>query len=129
MKTEVAAGIEELKRQFPDATITSREDGQGGAFVVMEPIELGRKYSPSRTWVGLHIPAQYPYADIYPVFIGAEVVRADGVPFQVPITLGHGFEGRPAIQVSRRNTTAQNGAQRVPSKILKVLDYLEKLAS
>jgi hypothetical protein len=79
--------------------------------------------------VGFHIPAQYPYADIYPVFIAADVARTDGVPFQAPVTTGHAFEGRPAIQVSRRNTTAQNGAQRVPAKILKILDYLEKLAS
>ena len=129
MKTEVTAGIEELKRQFPDASVTWRNDDQGGAFVIMDPIVLGAKYCPSSTWVGFHISAQYPYADIYPVFIGGDVARADGVRFEVPITLGHAFEGRPAIQVSRRNTAAQNGAQRVPAKILKILDYLENLAS
>jgi hypothetical protein len=129
MKVEVAAGIEELRRQFATASIIVREDGQGGAFVVMEPMELGSKYRPTTTWLGFHIPAQYPYADIYPVFIGAEVARADGAPFVAPITPGHHFEGKAAIQVSRRNSAATNGAQRAPVRILKILDYLEKIAS
>jgi hypothetical protein len=61
------------------------------------------------------------------VFIGADVVRADGVAFVAPVTPGHHFEGRPAIQISRRNSSAQSGLQKAPIKILKVLDFLEKL--
>jgi len=127
MKVEVSAGIEELKRQFSASTFAFREDGQGGAYVVMEPVVLGPKYRPEVTWVGFQIPAQYPYADIYPVFIGGNVVRADGMPFATPVTPGHHFEGRPAIQVSRRNSAAQSGMQKGVAKILKVLDFLEKL--
>ena len=127
MKVEVSAGIEELKRQFNASSFTVREDEQGGAHVVMEPITLGPKYRPADTWVGFHIPAQYPYADIYPVFIGGNVVRADGTPFSAPVTPGHNFEGRPAIQISRRNTAAQSGMQKVGAKILKVLTFLENL--
>jgi hypothetical protein len=129
VKVEVAAGIEELKRQFPCSSVTVREDGQGGAYVIVDPVPLGAKYTPAATWLGFHIPPQYPYADLYPVFIGGDVSRADGVPFAVPVTLGHQFEGRSAIQVSRRNSAAQSGAQRVPAKVLKILDFLEKLAS
>lgn len=129
VKPEVSAGIEELRRQFPTASIVAKEDGQGGARVVMDPVEIGPKYRPNLTWIGFDIPAQYPYADIYPVFIGADVVRADGLGFEAPITQGHSFDGRAAIQVSRRNSAAQNGSQRVPSRILKILDYLEKRAS
>ena len=33
----------------------------------MEPVALGSRYRPETTWVGFHIPPQYPYADIYPV--------------------------------------------------------------
>jgi len=127
MKIEVSAGIEELKRQFSASTLAVREDGQGGAYVVMEPVELGPKFQPASTWLGFHIPPQYPYADIYPVFIGGNVARAEGVPFAAPVTPGHIFEGRPAIQVSRRNSAAQSGLQRVGAKILKVLDFLENL--
>lgn len=128
MKVEVTTAIEELKRQFSPATVTVRDDGQGGAYVVIEPCDLGAKFKPSSTWVGFQIPAQYPYADIYPVFIGAEVRRADGVAFQAPVTTGHNFEGRPAIQVSRRYAAAQSGTQKATAKVLKVLDYLGRLS-
>jgi hypothetical protein len=127
MKVEVSTGIEELKRQFAASTFTVREDGQGGAYVVMDPVSLGPRYRPENTWVGFQIPAQYPYADIYPVFIGSAVTRVDGVAFVAPVTPGHNFEGRTAIQVSRRSGAAQNGLQKVTAKILKVLDFLEKL--
>jgi hypothetical protein len=127
MKVEVSTAIEELKRQFADSSLTVREDGKGGAYVVMELVELGPKFRPSATWVGFQIPAQYPYADIYPVFIGGNVVRANGGAFQAPVTLGHNFEGRAALQISRGCAAAQSGSQKAAAKILKVLDFLEKL--
>lgn len=125
----MSTALEELSRQFPSASLVIREDGQGGAYVIIEPMQLGSKYRPTETWVGFHIPAQYPYADIYPVFIGADIVRVDGVAFAVPITTGFHFEGREALQVSRRNTAAQDGSQRAAARILKILDFLERLAS
>jgi len=127
MRVEVSGAIEELKRQFTGASLTVRDDGQGGAYVVLEPVSLGPRYRPASTWLGFHIPAQYPYADIYPVFIGAECQRIDGVGFTPPVTLGYQFEGRDAIQVSRRSGAAQNGAQKAAGKILKILDFLDKL--
>ena len=127
MKVEVSTGIEELKRQFSASSFTVREDGQGGAYVVIEPVSLGPRYRPEQTWIGFHIPAQYPYADIYPVFVGGEIRRVDGNAFAAPVTPGHNFEGRVAIQVSRRSGAAQNGLQRATAKVLKVLDFLEKL--
>lgn len=127
MKVEVSTAIEELKHQFSGSSFIVREDDQGGAYVLMEPVTLGPKFRPEETWVGFQIPAQYPYADIYPVFIGGNVARADGVAFIAPLTPGHSFEGRPAIQVSRRSSAAQAGSQRVLAKILKVLDFLEQL--
>ena len=127
MKVEVSAGIEELKQQFSASSFTVREDGQGGAYVLMEPVTLGPKFRPEVTWVGFQIPAQYPYADIYPVFIGGDVARADGHAFVAPVSPGHQFEGRAAMQVSRRNSAAQSGLQKAPAKILKILDFLGKL--
>src|SRR5438105_10594670 len=109
MKGDVSSSIEELKRQFNLSAVTVREDGQGGAYVVLEPVALGPKFRPETTWVGFHIPPQYPYADMYPVFIGANVGRADGVPFVLPTTPRHSPEGRPAIQGPRRNSAAQSG--------------------
>ena len=127
MKVEVSKAIEELKRQFGPSTIEVKEDGQGGARVVMHGIAISPRFQPASTWLGFHIPAQYPYADIYPVFIGGEVRRVDGVAFTAPVTPGHAFESRPAIQVSRRNSTAQNGLQTATAKVLKVLDFLARM--
>jgi hypothetical protein len=127
MKVEVATGIDELKRQFSSSAFNIRDDGSGGAYVVIESVSLGHRYRPETTWVGFHIPAQYPYADIYPVFIGANTSRVDGRPFTAPVTPNHRFENRPAIQVSRRSGAAQNGLQKATAKILKILDFLEKM--
>jgi hypothetical protein len=127
MKVEVSKSIEELKRQFSSSHVNIRDDNQGGAYVVIEGVALGPRFMPALTWMGFHIPAQYPYADIYPVFIGDDVRRVDGVAFAAPVTPGHAFEGRRAIQVSRRSSTAQNGLQKATAKILKILDFLARL--
>jgi hypothetical protein len=127
MKKDVSIAIDELQSQFVGASIMSRDDGQGGAFVVMEPVSLGPRFEPSETWVGFHITAQYPYADIYPVFVGSNIIRVDGLPFQAPVTPNHKFEGRPAVQVSRRNSSAQTGLQSAKTKILKIINFLETM--
>lgn len=125
MKVEVTTAIAELKKQFAQSSFEVSEDGEGGARVIMESVDIGERYRPSTTWFGFHITAQYPYADIYPVFMGAEVSRVDGIPFKAPVTNGHNFAGRPAIQVSRRSAAAEGGSQKAVAKILKVLDFLE----
>ena len=127
MKQDVANAIEELKQAFPSSTVTSSEDGQGGAYVVVETVRIGRRFVPSDTWMGGHIPPLYPYADIYPVFIDAGVRRSDGKGFKAPITVGHTFFGRPAIQISRRNNKIQNSPQTAIAKFLKVINFVENL--
>jgi hypothetical protein len=127
MKVEVTAALDDIKRQFPEADLSVRDDGQGGAYVVATPVRIGNRFRPETTWLGFHIPPLYPYADIYPVFMGAEVVRADGTAFVAPVTPNASFEGRAAIQISRRSGAASNGQQKVTTKLLKVLDFLEKM--
>lgn len=127
MKTEIVNSINELKQQFINSQFLIREDPRGGAYVIIENVPIGDKYIPTATWLGFQIPEQYPYADIYPVFMGEDVRKIDGASFNGAITLGHKFDGRNAIQISRRNTRADSGFQKATSKILKVLDYLEKL--
>ena len=128
MKPEVIKGIDGIQHQFPGTVITVRDDDQGGAYVIVEDVVIGEFYCPSTTWVGFHITALYPYADIYPIFIDGGVKRKDGVSFSAPITPRHTFEERAALQISRRNNIKPaSGFQTVTSKILKILDYLEKL--
>ncbi len=127
VKAEVGEAIEELKRAFPSSELTVSEDGKGGACVLVERVAIGERYEPEQSWLGGHIPAQYPYADIYPVFMDAAVRRQDGRAFEPPITAGHSFCGRPAIQISRRNNRMQNSGQTAVAKFLKILDFLEKV--
>ena len=101
MKQEVSNAIEELAEAFQCSKITSKEDEQGGAFVIIETVPIGERFMPTFTWMGGHITAFYPYADIYPMFIDAGVRRLDGENFEPPITIGHNFLDRPAIQISR----------------------------
>ena len=127
MKPAVANAIEEFKRAFPSSDISSQEDGEGGAYVIVEDVEIGCRYRPSSTWIGGHITALYPYADIYPLFIGDDVRRVDGVAFEPPVTPGAQFVGRPALQVSRRNNHTQHFPQKAVAKFTKVLHFLEEL--
>ena len=127
MKLDVANAIEELEHTFPLSRVVSRDDGNGGAYVIVEDVAIGCRYEPSSTWIGGHITALYPYADIYPLFIADSVRRVDGVAFQAPVTHGAQFLERPALQVSRRNNQTQHYPQTAVVKFLKVLHFLEQL--
>lgn len=125
MKQDVVNAIAELKQAFPSSAVTKSEDGQGGAYVFVENVDIGIRFVPLITWMGGHITALYPYADIYPMFIDANVCRADGKSFEDPITVGHTFSGRPAIQISRRNNRVQNSPQTAVEKFLKVIHFMK----
>lgn len=119
----VATALAEIERQFPDAVVTAREDGEGGAFVLIEDIALSKVYSQERTWGGFHITFQYPYADVYPHFVRGDLSRADGG------TLGEGtsatqFENRSAIQLSRRSNQLNAATDTAVLKLLKVMEWL-----
>ncbi len=127
MTPSVISAVEGLKKAFPNAGVTViAEDGQGGAFVVLDPIELGEKFSPSTTWFGGHLPASLPYADIYPLFMGADVKQADGQALQGPLA-PLAWMNKPAIQVSRRNNRIAGG-HTAASKFLKVIEFVRALA-
>ena len=127
MRSTVAEAIDELGRAFRSSGISSREDGQGGAYVIVEQVDIGPKYRPETTWLGGHLTELHPYADIYPLFMAAEVCRVNGVAFEAPVTTGVSFEGRPALQISRRNNHTQHFPQSALDKFLKVQQFLKDL--
>ena len=127
MKVEVTKAVGELKKQFSSSNVMVTEDGHGGAHVIIESVSFGPRYRPDHTWVGFQIPPQYPYADIYPVFVGAELARVDGTAFAVPVTRGHHYQNRTPIQISRRNGSSKSVLQKAAAKILKILDFMERL--
>jgi hypothetical protein len=121
----VANAISELTAQFPSSVCSAREDGQGGAHIIVEGVDIGDKFRNSKTWFGFHLTAQFPYADIYPVFMASDVALADGRPFAPPVTSGHSYEGRNAIQISRR-CNGLSGKQKATTKLRKILDFLKE---
>ena len=68
-----------------------------------------------------------PTPTSYPLFIGDNVHRVDGVVFVAPVTPGARFLDRSALQVSRRNNHTQNYPQTAVAKFLKVLHFLKEL--
>src|SRR5262245_45412868 len=102
LKTEVARAIDEIRAYFPDKPMALKPDGSGGTFVTLDGMPLSALYEQSETWVGFQITFQYPYADVYPHFVRPDVSRVD------KRALGDGtgsnnFDGRPAVQLSRKN--------------------------
>ncbi len=127
MKHEVSLAVRDLRRAFSPSEVLATEDADGGSHVIVEDVVIGSQYIPSSTWIGGHISALHPYADIYPLFIGGDVRRADGVAFEPPVTSDAQFLGRSALQISRRNNRTQDFPQTAVAKFLKVLHFLEQL--
>jgi hypothetical protein len=122
---EVSGAIDEIRTAFPAATVSAREDADGGAFVTVNPVALGAAYLQDETWVKFHITFQYPQSDVYPHFVRPDLARADGQP------LGEGMspvpsanDDEPAIQISRRSTRLNPATD---TAALKVLAWLRSL--
>jgi hypothetical protein len=124
MLSPVAHAIEQIRLAFAPSAVTVDDDGSGGAYVIVEVVDLGPKFVPQHSWLGGHLTAQTPYSDVYPIYGGGELLRADGRPFQPPLSLGHQFRGRPALQISRRSNRLDPQLQTPALKFSKVLHYL-----
>lgn len=124
MTQEVKAAIEEIKATFPDHRVDVEDEPQGGAYVVVADLSIGKTYVPSTTWVGFLLSYQYPYADVYPHFIDGEVQRVDkqslGGGFSNPRT----WQNRLAIQVSRRSNHWNPALDTATTKLVKVLEWI-----
>jgi hypothetical protein len=121
---EVEEAIAEIRQAYPGHRVEVAADGQGGAYVVVNDLEIGDQYAPSTSWVGFQVGFQYPQADVYPHFIVAGVRRLDSR------ALGDAFSGptpwrnRSAIQVSRRSNRLNPATDSAALKLTKVLDWI-----
>lgn len=125
LKESVERAIEGIRERFAGHEVHVREDGEGGAFVTVDELELGDLYTQKTTWLGARIVHTYPYADVYPHFCRGDLSRKDGRP------LGDGtstasWEGTAAIQLSRRSNHLEPEVDRADLKWLKVLDWLRR---
>ena len=109
MTPEVAQAIGEIRDAFSGAEVDLSDDAE--------------IYCQSETWIGFHITHTYPYADVYPHFVRTDLSRRDGRP------LGNGtslttFQGRSAIQLSRRSNRHNPATDTAVLKLQKVLRWL-----
>jgi hypothetical protein len=118
-----AAAIDELRRGYPDATLSYDEDGVGGALVVMDPVSLGPPYTHEATWVGFHITHLYPQADIYPHHVRRDLARGDGQALG-PGTSPSTFQGRESQQLSRKSNRRDATTDSALLKLTRVLRWL-----
>ncbi len=123
MKSDVEQAVAELCLRFGDAEVLAHGTDDGGATVTINPINLGLGYSPKTTWMKFAISFQYPYADIYPLFVHPDLVRTDGKPHGEGISLAS-FQGEPALQVSRRSNHLNPEIDTAALKVTKVIEWL-----
>lgn len=120
---EVGAAVEEIRRGLPDATLVVREEGEGGAVAIVEDVPLGCPWAQPSTWIGFRIAFSYPYADVYPHFVRGDLSRADGGQLGEALSPTT-FEGRSAIQISRRSNHRDPAIETALLKLEKVLAWL-----
>lgn len=121
---EVRAAIEDIVRDFEPTEIEVSPDGQGGARVRFGPVSLGKQYKQRETWMGGHLTAQIPYADVYPVFVRGDLERNDGKQLVRPLTSGHSYMGVSAVQASRRSNNRDASIETPKLKFKKVLEWV-----
>jgi hypothetical protein len=100
LKPTVVGAIKELEDAYGTKAVTRKEDGNGGALVVVDPVPLGPPYAQADTWAGFHITHLHPDADIYPIHVRGDLSRIDGGGLGAA-TQKTTFDGRESIQLSR----------------------------
>lgn len=124
MTPEVTTAVEEIRAAFAGHRIDVTSEAQGGAYVVVQDLELGGRYQPSASWVGFLISFQYPYSDVYPHFIDGAVRRVDGRPHGQGMAGPVPWQGRSAVQVSRRSNRWNPVVDTAATKLAKVLGWI-----
>jgi hypothetical protein len=125
LKAAVQSAIDQIRHAFPDAIVTVEEDGDGGAYVIVDPVSLSPTYETTATWIGFRITFQYPHADVYPHFVRPDLRRVNGQPLGDGMSTGQTFLGRQAIQISRRSNHLNPATDTALLKLQKVLAWLD----
>ena len=130
MKKAVREAIAELERGLPDATVTHKDDGEGGAYVIVDPVDLGDHYTEETrlTWIGFRILFNYPFADLYPHHVRGDLARTDGNAHSTGMSASQfmAFEKVSSVQLSRRTPETGWARQTARLKLLKVIDWASK---
>src|SRR5947208_1589663 len=124
MTPEVETAVQEIRNSFAGHRTDVEPEAQGGAYVTVHDLDIGDRHEPFRSWVGFLITFQYPRADVYPHFIDPAVRRADGQPHGAGISGPTNWNGRQALQVSRRSSRWDCTIDTAVGKLHKILAWL-----
>lgn len=125
MVPAVEQAIKELRICFEGCEFQLTPDAEGGALVFIEDVPFGDRhpYNQASSWFGFRLNFQIPYADVYPVYVRGDLSRKDEKPLG-EATSPASFEGRSAIQLSRRSNKRHADFDTPAMKIQKVLQWL-----
>lgn len=124
MTPAVKDAIEEIKTSFAKHIVTVEPEKQGGAHVIVHDVNIGQIYIPPVTWVGFLIDFQYPRSDVYPHFIDGSTKRSNNSALGEGFSDPRNWQGRNAIQVSRRSNHRDSAVDTAALKLMKVIEWL-----
>lgn len=125
----VAAAIAVIEHQVPGHLI-QWPDGNGGAHVFIDSVDLGAPFVQSATWVAFHVPHTLPDGDVYPVWMRPDLARIDGGPIGKCNAAGQNFMhqnrdlrwlNEPAVLVSLRSNGRDRDVDSPARKLARVL--------
>ena len=132
MKAEVQRAIAQIEYHFYAANVLAKEDGEGGAYVLVEPVDLGPLYTEEtrHSWIGFRITFQYPIADVYPHHVRPDLKRVDNQPHGqgMGVTRFEGEFARDSLQLSRRTKEIGWVNQSALLKLQKVIEWVRTRA-
>jgi hypothetical protein len=128
IKPPIAAAIAEIRAAYRERQVDFEPDGSGGAFVRVDGIDIGPKYSPQLVWIGFQIVYTYPFADVYPHYFPHELKRVDGQPLGEAIHANQTFTRQscsvPATMVSRKSNKRDPQTETAAVKLAKVIEWV-----
>ena len=116
-----------VRRAFLGHPVYAWPDGQRGAFVVIDDLDLGPQWAMATTWLGFVVSYLHPEADCYPHHVRGDLQRADGQRLTPPFHPGRQFAGRPAVMVSRSSRRREPRLDTPARKALSVLEFVRRL--
>lgn len=120
----VALAISEVRARFGEERVIAWPEASGGAWVVLESVEIGNFWTPTTTWLGFLISYLHPDADCYPHFIGPDVARVDGKPLIPPFNPGQIFCGIQATMISRSSPRRRKTVETPADKADKLISFV-----
>jgi hypothetical protein len=122
----VADAVAVVRHAFTDHLVHAWPDGQRGAFVVIESLDLGPEWATATTWLGFIVSYLHPEADCYPHYIRGDLQRADGQSLTPPFHPGNQFAGHPAVMISRSSPRRDPRIDTPARKALSVLEFVRR---